>query len=158
MDVVVSTLSSLVASHEGQLTLRVVAAIAAAALLGFEREKRGKAAGLRTHILVGLGAATFTMVALEVEAAVGGVVDPTRALQGVVGGIGFLGAGQIVQARGDIRGITTAAGIWLTGGVGVACGAGEFFIAGLASGAGFLTYSVIARLEREAIGGDDETQ
>lgn len=149
-------------SHSAMLAGRMFAAAIAASLIGTEREWRGKAAGLRTHIIVSLGAATFTMVSLELSARAGDTpIDPTRAVQGVVGGIGFLGAGQILHARGDVRGITTAAGIWLTGGVGVACGAGEFVIAFLAVLGGLITYTVVGVFERrvlDSLGPDDDSE
>lgn len=154
MDFLLDTFGRESISHDAMLAGRMFAAAIAAALMGTEREWRGKAAGLRTHIIVSLGAATFTMVSLELAARAGDApIDPTRALQGVVGGIGFLGAGQILHARGDVRGITTAAGIWLTGGVGVACGAGEFFIAFLAVLGALIAYTVVGAFERRVLDG-----
>ena len=152
METLSNMLSLDATAHHMMLAGRMIAAVAGAAILGFEREWKGKAAGLRTHIVVSLGAATFSMVSLEMAASLDGDrIDPTRALQGVVGGIGFLGAGQIIHARGDVHGITTAAGIWLTGGVGVACGTGEFFIAALAVTIGFLTFTLIGWFERRLL-------
>lgn len=115
-----------------EILIRLSAAVACGALLGFEREAQNKPAGLRTHMMVALGSAAFTLIALELaEQAAGseGRPDPTRVVQGIVGGIGFLGAGSILQSRGGIRGITTAAGIWVMGAIGVACGGGEYVIA-----------------------------
>jgi putative Mg2+ transporter-C (MgtC) family protein len=93
-------------------------------VLGYERETAGKAAGLRTHMLVAMGAALFVLVPIQsgVSAA-----DMTRVLQGLVAGVGFLGAGTILKLSGsaEIHGLTTAAGIWLTAAVGVACGMGR---------------------------------
>lgn len=93
-------------------------------VLGYERESRGKAAGIRTHMLVAMGAALFVLVP-----ALGGmaVADMSRVIQGVVTGVGFLGAGAIIKHRDeeDVQGLTTAAGIWMTAAIGVACGLGR---------------------------------
>ena len=95
-------------------------------LLGFEREASGKAAGLRTHMLVAMGAAMFLAIAqlLGVSAQ-----ESSRVMQGVIAGVGFLGAGAILKSskggEEDIKGLTTAAGIWFTAAIGVAVGVGE---------------------------------
>jgi putative Mg2+ transporter-C (MgtC) family protein len=93
-------------------------------VLGYERESRGKAAGIRTHMLVAMGAALFVLVP-----SLGGmaVADLSRVIQGVVTGVGFLGAGAIIKHRDeeDVQGLTTAAGIWMTAAIGVACGLGR---------------------------------
>ncbi|QDU94611.1 MgtC/SapB family protein [Lignipirellula cremea] len=110
--------------------LRLGGAAIAGALLGFEREKHDKPAGLRTHMLVALGAATFMamvgdyLTGLPVEPALR--LDPSRVLAGIVGGVGFLGGGTIIVARGNVHGITTAANIWLAAAVGAACGMGMY--------------------------------
>jgi putative Mg2+ transporter-C (MgtC) family protein len=93
-------------------------------LLGWEREYRGKAAGVRTHMLVSMGAAMFVLVA-EQEGIT--PADNSRVLQGIIAGVGFLGAGTILKSDGahQIRGLTTAAGIWLTAAIGVAAGLGR---------------------------------
>ncbi|MDN4615773.1 MgtC/SapB family protein [Leifsonia sp. F6_8S_P_1B] len=94
-------------------------------LIGIERERRLKSAGLRTHILVGLGAALFTLVSAYGFTALGlGPTDPSRIAAQVVTGIGFVGAGVIFVNRGNVVGLTTAASIWVTAAVGMACGAG----------------------------------
>jgi putative Mg2+ transporter-C (MgtC) family protein len=118
------------------LVARMGLATILGALVGWDRESQNKAAGLRTHMLVSLGSAIFTITAFqmfEVTTTAGdGRGDPTRLLQGLVSGIGFLGAGQIIQSRGEIvTGITTAAGIWVVGAIGVACGGGAYPLAGL---------------------------
>jgi putative Mg2+ transporter-C (MgtC) family protein len=89
--------------------------------IGWLREKEGKTAGLRTHILVTVGSALFTLVSAEMMLR-SGTADPGRIAAGVVTGIGFIGAGTIVQARGSVRGITTASSIWVTAAIGIACG------------------------------------
>ncbi len=118
----------------GELLLRLLTPALFGGAIGWERESLDKPAGLRTHMLVGLGAACFMLVGLTLHEQLGTAtsnMDPTRVIQGVVGGIGFLGAGSIIKAGRSPHGLTTAAGIWTTGGVGAACGAGYFGIAGV---------------------------
>lgn len=120
-----------------QLT-RLLVALAAGAIIGFEREWRARTAGLRTHILVAIGAATYMMVSEEiiesfVEGSIDLQMDPLRTVAGLVGGVGFLGAGAIVQARGNVRGLTTAASIWMTAALGMAAGVGAYRTVSLAS-------------------------
>ncbi len=118
-----------------QLAVRLVLPALFGGLVGWERESLDKPAGLRTHMLVGLGAACFTLVGASVfndlSSGPSSNLDPIRVVQGVAGGIGFLGAGAIIKAGADPRGLTTAAGIWTVGGVGAACGLGYFGVAGI---------------------------
>src|ERR1051325_8431843 len=96
-----------------ELLLRLLIATSCGALIGWEREHRGRAAGLRTHMLVALGAAGFAVMAMEFwlgEPA--SPAGPEHIIQGIVGGIGFLGAGAILHRRGEVEGLTTAAGLW----------------------------------------------
>lgn len=97
-----------------------------AGLIGFERERHGRAAGLRTHILVGLGSCLIMLTALHLMDALAGrvEVDPTRMAAQVVSGIGFLGAGTILRFRASVRGLTTAASLWAVAGIGLSVGAG----------------------------------
>lgn len=113
--------------------LQLIAAIFLGGLLGWERQSGGKPAGLRTHILVSLGAATFTMVASYLTNSNAPPLsgDPTRVVQGVITGIGFLGAGVIIHEQGGVHGLTTAASIWIAGALGAACGAGALWLAAL---------------------------
>ena len=117
------------------ILLRLLAAAAMGALLGINREHHGKPAGLKTLTLVSVGAASFMLVSLELFLPVAdaregvSLVDLTRVVQGVVGGIGFLGAGSIIQARGSVVGMTTAATIWTVGAIGLACGLGQYRLA-----------------------------
>ena len=94
-------------------------------LVGIERELSRKAAGLRTNVLICLGAAVFTIISIKL----GGTESLTRIAAGVVTGVGFLGAGAIIQDRGGVHGLTTAATIWLVSGIGMACGAGFYLLA-----------------------------
>lgn len=99
-------------------------------LIGLEREFRAKEAGLRTHFIVALGSALFMIIS---QYAFGGRYDAARVAAQVVSGIGFIGAGVIIFQKNVIRGITTAAGLWVAAAVGMACGGGMFFIAGAAT-------------------------
>jgi putative Mg2+ transporter-C (MgtC) family protein len=113
------------------ILIRVIAATLLGAIVGFQRERVGKPAGLRTHTLVSLGTAVVVLAC----AASGMDMDgQSRVIQGIVTGIGFIGAGSIlkVSEERDIRGLTTAAGLWLTAAVGVACGLGTIGIAVIA--------------------------
>src|SRR5574338_694007 len=107
----------------GEMMLRVFVAAALGAIVGYERERVGKPAGVRTHGMVALGAALFTVVSLY---GFGGVGDPGRVAAQVVTGIGFLGAGAILHESGGIQGLTTAATVWATAAIGLAVGVGMF--------------------------------
>lgn len=116
--------------------LRLGAAVLAGAVIGFDREVRNKPAGLRTMALVALGSAVFV-----VATASAATVDSTsRVIQGVITGVGFLGAGSIIRGRTEesVRGLTTAASIWLAAAVGVACGLGLWMVVVISSGFGLL--------------------
>lgn len=95
--------------------------------IGLEREINGKAAGLRTNIIICLGATAFTLIARHFDAP----DAPGRVAAGIVTGVGFLGAGALIQAGSGIHGLTTAAGIWLVASIGVACGMGYYLLAAL---------------------------
>lgn len=110
-------------SDATRLVVRLLVAGVLGGLLGWEREHAGKAAGVRTHMLVAMGAALFVLASQQfgVEAP-----DMTRVVQGIVAGVGFLGAGTILKGQGEeqVHGLTTAAGIWLTAAIGTAAGMG----------------------------------
>ena len=107
--------------------LSIILAVVFGAAIGLEREVGGKSAGLRTNVLICLGAAVFTIISKEMGA--GHINSVTRIAAGVVTGVGFLGAGAIIQDRGGVHGLTTAATIWLVASIGMACGAGFYAIA-----------------------------
>lgn len=125
----------------GDMIVRLGAAVLLCGILGLERQERGKAAGLRTLILVGLGSAAFVAAARGLAAGAGaggaatldGPSTISRVVQGIVGGIGFLGAGSVIRDRGAVHGMTTAATVWVTCAVGVACGLGEIVLAAVTS-------------------------
>ena len=116
------------------ITLRLLVAAALGMLVGFEREVRRKPAGIRTHMLVATGASAFIIITMEMIAGPlqnidGAKADPTRIIQGIIGGIGFLGAGAIIQGGREVTGLTTGASIWVAGAIGIAAGIGFFDIA-----------------------------
>jgi putative Mg2+ transporter-C (MgtC) family protein len=143
------------------IVFRLSLALAFGAALGIERERRHKPAGLRTHMLVTLGAAMFALLGSEVVAAFSpefsrARLDPIRVLEGIITGIGFLGAGSIIQNRSGVEGLTTAAGIWVAGGIGAACGLGMIVVAAVAALFALLTLGALGWLERRAGGGGGE--
>jgi putative Mg2+ transporter-C (MgtC) family protein len=116
-----------------EMILRFLLAAGLGAGIGYQRERAGKAAGIRTHILVSSGAALFTLVSIYGFS--GAVVDISRVAAGVVVGIGFIGAGVILrgQREKEVAGLTTAATIWITAAVGLAAGAGMYLISVIAA-------------------------
>ncbi len=142
---------------EALLLLRLVAAVALAAALGWEREQAHKPAGLRTHMLVGLAAALYTVLASLIlderigDSSVRG--DPGRVIQAIALGVGFLGGGVISagKQRGHVSGLTTAASIWSTAAIGLAAGLGRFVLAVGATVLQLVVLRVVARLERGAV-------
>jgi putative Mg2+ transporter-C (MgtC) family protein len=114
-----------------EMILRLLLAAALGAIIGYQRERAKKPAGLRTHVLISLGAALFTVVSIY---GFGVASDPARVAAGVVVGIGFLGAGAILHREGGIvAGLTTAATIWAVAGIGLAAGAGLYLISAVAT-------------------------
>ena len=111
---------------------RLVAAALLGALVGYERERAGKAAGLRTHMLVALGTTVFVLTCSGVGMSLDGI---SRVIQGIATGIGFIGAGSILKlnTERDIQGLTTAAGVWMTAAIGIAVGLGSLGIAFLST-------------------------
>ncbi len=129
---------------------RLLLVVFLSGIIGFERERHGRAAGFRTHILVAVGSCLMMMTGLylmETFAGHGGI-DPTRLAAQVVSGIGFLGAGTILQFRASIRGLTTAASLWAAGGIGIAVGAGFLFAAVATALLVFLVLIGLASWER----------
>jgi putative Mg2+ transporter-C (MgtC) family protein len=106
--------------------IRLVVAVLLGAIIGFERERDGKPAGIRTHGLVALGAALFTIVSIV---GFGGDADRARVASQVVVGIGFLGAGVILHGRETVHGLTTAASLWVTAALGLSVGTGQILLA-----------------------------
>jgi putative Mg2+ transporter-C (MgtC) family protein len=140
-------------AHEGEIALRLVLASAISAVIGYERETNGNAAGLRTHMLTSLAAAVFTILAFAIFIGHERNGDPIRIIEAVTQGVAFLAAGAIIQSRGRVHGLTTGASIWMAGALGVACGAGYYSLAVMAAIAAFLILRVLKWVET-----DDDTQ
>jgi len=124
----------------GEIAARLSIAAGLSGAVGLERELRERTAGLRTHILVGVGAAVFTIVSaygwgdFVFDRNRGTVFDPTRIAAQIVTGIGFLGAGAIIRQGIAVRGLTTAAALWVVAAIGMAAGAGFYSVASIATG------------------------
>ena len=111
---------------EVEMVLRLLLATALGAIIGYQRERAGKQAGLRTHTLICVGAALFTIASIY---GFGSAGDPARIAAGVVAGVGFLGAGAIIRGgEGIVAGLTTASTIWAVAGIGLAAGAGLYLV------------------------------
>jgi putative Mg2+ transporter-C (MgtC) family protein len=135
------------AAQMASFTIRLLAAMLLGAVIGLQRERTGKPAGLRTHILVSLGAALFVLAPLE-----SGMDDDalSRVIQGLVTGIGFLGAGAILklQEKREVEGLTTAAGIWMTAAIGLAVGLGRLGLAVVSTILTWVTLSLLGQMEQ----------
>ena len=129
-----------------RISMRLLLAALLGGVLGYERESKGKAAGLRTHMLVALGAAFFVLIPQQAGAS---AADMTRIVQGVIVGIGFLGAGAIIKLieQQETKGLTTAASIWLTAAIGVAAGFGREASALLGAAIALIILALLPRIE-----------
>lgn len=137
-------------TNAGEVTrilLRLTLAALLGGLLGVERERKGKAAGVRTHMLVAMGAALFVLLSQQMGMPSS---DLSRVVQGIIAGIGFLGAGTILKGDQEdkVKGLTTAAGIWLTAAIGVAAGMGRESTAVLSTLLALGIFAVMPRLDR----------
>jgi putative Mg2+ transporter-C (MgtC) family protein len=134
------------AAQMARVIIRLTAAMLLGAVVGFQRERTGKSAGLRTHMLVAMGAALFVVGPLE-----GGMGEDalSRVIQGLATGIGFIGGGAILKLTDEreIEGLTTAAGIWMTAAVGVAAGLGRWGSALLGVGMTWIILAILGRIE-----------
>lgn len=134
--------------------LRLLLATICGAALGWERERQAKPAGLRTHMMVSLGSATFILTGLHYTESLGQTepswlqADLFRIVAGIIGGVGFLGAGSIIESRGDVRGLTTAASIWVAAATGLACGMGYYGLSIMAIALAMITLVVVGTFER----------
>jgi len=130
-----------------RIIVRLIAALLAGGIIGFQREASGKAAGLRTHILVCMGTALFVVAAAGSDMQQDAM---SRVVQGLATGIGFLGAGAILKLESSrrIRGLTTAAGIWLTAALGVAIGLGQLGTAAIGTAFAWVVLAVLIKLEK----------
>jgi len=132
-----------------EATVRLGTALFFAGIIGWEREAKGRSAGLRTHMLVALGAAGFALLGMELIAAASTdapgaqSIELLRIIEAVATGVGFLGAGAIMQSGAKVKGLTTAASIWVVSAVGVACGSGYWIVGLLLTIMGLLTLTAI---------------
>ncbi len=127
-----------------EVSLRLILSLLLAGAIGWQRERAQRPAGLRTHILVGMGATLLTLTSISVKGA-----DPMRLAAGIVTGVGFIGAGTIMRSTPtEVRGLTTAASIWMVAGVGIAVGAGFYWGAVLTTILAFLTLTLLKGVER----------
>jgi putative Mg2+ transporter-C (MgtC) family protein len=135
-----------------EAVLRVLLAVVVGSLIGLDRELRNKPAGLRTHILISLAAALFTLITFELHHQFAGdnatrTADPVRIIEAVTAGVAFLAAGAIIQSRSGVHGLTTGANMWLAGALGVACGAGYYFLATIGTVFALIVLVVLAKVE-----------
>ena len=136
---------------------RLLLAMLFGAVIGFEREWRNRPAGLRTHILVCVAAATFAILTIEIihapvfgAAALGDAVkvDPVRVVEAVTAGVAFLAAGVVIFTKGQVHGLTTGAGMWLAGAIGLACGLGLWQIAAFSALIALIVLGLLQTLEK----------
>lgn len=137
-------------AHEVEITIRLLLAAVISAVIGYERESKGHPAGLRTHILTALASGVFTILAFEIYIGHGRSGDPVRIIEAVTAGVAFLAAGAIIQSRGEVHGLTTGVSMWMAGALGVACGAGFYMLAVIASVATFFVLRVLKWVEATA--------
>ncbi len=131
---------------------RMIVALVLGAILGIERSVSKKNAGLRTYALVSLGSCLFVLTSLYAINDIGVLTsDPLRLVAGVVTGIGFLGAGLIFRVEERLSGLTTAAGLWMSCGIGIATGFGYYLLAGLASVLTLITFTALWFVEKRVV-------
>jgi putative Mg2+ transporter-C (MgtC) family protein len=136
------------------IIIRLLIALALCGLIGMERKHYRKPAGFRTNILVGLGSAILAIMAVQIfsDFNPGQAVDVGRIIGQVVTGIGFLGAGAIIQSRGSVHGLTTAATLWVVSAIGMAVGLGYFFLASMATIGALIVLEIFGRIEFKITG------
>jgi len=130
-------------------TLKIVLTIILSGLIGIERESRNKGAGLRTHILVGVGSALIVLTSFYIFDIYKSVtiVDPTRMIAGIITGIGFLCAGTIIRGGAQVSGLTTAATLWIVSCIGISVGAGHYSAATIVTIIVFFVLTVVRSFE-----------
>lgn len=138
-------------SIEWEMAMRLLLSCILGGFIGYERESHHKAAGLRTHILVSIGSCLIMVLSFKIYNSVEGLTnaDPARLAAQVVSGIGFLGAGSIIKDGPMVKGLTTAASLWVVAGVGLAVGSGYYMGALMTTGLVFLTLTILSRLENK---------
>jgi len=157
MDLILDELAASIpdARQAVRVIIRLLAALVAGAIIGYQRERAGKAAGLRTHMLVSMGTAMFVLAAAENGMQQDAI---SRVVQGLATGIGFLGAGAILKLESErrIRGLTTAAGIWMTAALGVAIGLGALGTAAVGVLFAWVVLAILIRLEKRIDGSSNQ--
>lgn len=143
-----------------ELFLRLAIAGVFGALIGFDRELKNKPAGLRTHTLISLAAALFTLITFElyfelVNKGEADGADPIRIIEAVTSGVAFLAAGAIIRSGGNVQGLTTGANMWLAGAIGVACGAGFYTLAVFGVLFSIVIITLLHRFERRYLPEED---
>src|SRR5690606_33321006 len=142
--------------------IRLLISAVLGGMIGFEREAHNGNAGFRTHILIATAACLFTMLAFEIQltalAAGSNNPDPIRAVEAVTAGVAFLGAGAIFQQRGSVQGLTTGAGMWLAGALGVAVALGYYLIALVLAVFALIVLAALRHFSHRVVGGDDGGQ
>lgn len=138
-----------------EIVAKIVLSAVLGGAIGAERERTGKWAGLRTHMLIAVGSALLADVSISVGERYGPDVgwDPGRIAAQIVSGLGFIGAGTIIQSRGTVHGLTTAAGLWVAGAIGLAVGAGYFEEAAVTTAALLLILTALKPLAQRLAGG-----
>jgi putative Mg2+ transporter-C (MgtC) family protein len=138
-----------------EVIFRLLLAVALAGVLGWDREEKDRPAGLRTYMLVALAASVFTVLTFEiyetvVKANPDGNSDPIRIIEAVTAGVAFLAAGTIIQGRNSVRGLTTGAGMWMAGALGVAVGAGHYLLAVIAAVLAFAILRFVTQMQSKS--------
>jgi len=132
-------------TDQAEMILRILVSVILGAIIGYERERSHKPAGLRTHIFVCMGSCLFTIASFfMIPENAGGSADVTRIAAGVVAGISFIGAGSIIALRGDVKGLTTAASLWVMAAIGLMVGMGNYLLPTVAT---IISY-IILRMDR----------
>ncbi len=144
------------------IAVRVAGAALFSGLIGLEREMRKNTAGLRTHMVIGMASAVFAVITLELMIVAEGEndalrLDPLRLVEAVTGGVAFLAAGMVVYTKGNVKGLTTGAGMWLAASIGLACGLGYWRIALISCVAGLIVIGLLRHVSI-AVGTKDEDE
>jgi putative Mg2+ transporter-C (MgtC) family protein len=134
--------------------LRLVSALGVGAMIGLDREWRSRPAGLRTHMLVAMASALFTILAFEIFEQIQAredrvTADPLRLLEAITAGVAFLAAGAILRREDKVVGVTTGGGLWFAGAIGMACGLGQILLAFLGAGLAVVVLAVLGAVERK---------
>ncbi len=154
--------SSFDATVSGVAAARMLVAMVLGAMLGLERELHANAAGLRTQILISLASCLFALVSFEIIALTQAdptaqTADPLRLIEAVTAGVAFLAAGSIIVSGGRIQGLTTGAGMWLAGAIGLCCGLGKLGLAAMATLLALLVLWILRRITERMLPKEDDT-